>query len=61
MNFAGVLLIVLKDKKYKWLFLNILDLENEFMLVNLFLQYDPFLYKSKYITRYFKNNKQYKK
>lgn len=61
MNFAGVLLLTLKNKNYKWLFINLLGLENEYDLVTMFLQYDPFLYKSKYITRYFKKNNLYKK
>lgn len=61
MNLANVLLLSLKEKQYKWLFLNILDVENEFELVKMFLQYDPFLYKSKYITKFFKSYNKYRK
>ena len=61
MNLANVLLLSLKEKHYKWLFLNILDVENEFELVKMFFQYDPFLYKSKYITKFFKQYTKYRK
>lgn len=61
MNLANVLLLALKNDRYKWLFLNMLDLENEYDLVKMFLHYDPFLYKSKYITRFFKTFDVYKK
>ena len=30
MNLANVLLLALKEKQYKWIFLNILEVENEF-------------------------------
>ena len=59
MNLANVLLLALKERQYKWLFLNILEVENEFELVKMFLQYDPFLYKSKYITKFFKTYDKY--
>lgn len=61
MNLANVLLLTLKEKQYKWLFMNILDIDNEFELVKMFLHYDPFLYKSKYITKFFKTYTKYKK
>mgnify|MGYP003119217825 FL=1 len=60
MNLANILLLSLKDEQYKWLFLTILEIENEFELVKLFLQYDPFLYKSKYITKFFKAYDKYR-
>jgi|TARA_R110000824_G_scaffold74657_4_gene189715 hypothetical protein len=61
MNLANVLLLSLKEDKYKWIFINILEVENEFELVKMFLQYDPFLYKSKYITKFFKTYDKYRK
>ena len=35
--------------------------DSEFELVKMFLQYDPFLYKSKYITKFFKTYDKYRK
>lgn len=55
-NLANVFLLILKEKKYRTLFRDILILESNFDLVKLFLKHDPYLYKSKYITKYLKNN-----
>ena len=49
-NLANVFLLILKEKKYRTLFKDILILESNFDLVKLFLQHDPYLYKSKYIA-----------
>ena len=35
MNLANVLLLALKEKQYKWIFLNILEVENEFESENI--------------------------
>ena len=53
-NLANVFLLILKEKKYRELFKNILLLDSNYDLVKLFLQHDPYLYKSKYITKYLK-------
>ena len=55
-NLANVFLLVLKEKKYRELFKESLILESNFEVVKLFLQHDPFLYKSKYITKFLKRN-----
>jgi len=55
-NFANVFLLVLKEKRYRELFKESLLLDNNFELVKTFLQHDPYLYKSKYITKYLKKN-----
>ena len=55
-NLANVFLLILKEKKYRNLFKDILILESNFDLVKLFLQHDPYLYKSKYITKYLKKH-----
>lgn len=52
LNLSNVLLLILKNQKYKDLFMSRLEMETEYELVKLFLHHDPFLYKSKYITRY---------
>lgn len=55
-NLANVFLLILKEEKYRKLFKRSLLLDSNFELVKLFLQHDPYLYKSKYITKYLKKN-----
>jgi Na+-translocating ferredoxin:NAD+ oxidoreductase RnfA subunit len=56
LNLANVFLLVLKNKKYRDLFKEILIIESNYDLVKLFLQHDPYLYKSKYITKFLKKH-----
>ena len=56
LNLANVFLLVLKEEKYRNLFKEGLLLDNNFELVKTFLQHDPYLYKSKYITKFLKKN-----
>ena len=55
-NLANVFLLVLKEERYRELFKKELLIDNNFELVKTFLQHDPYLYKSKYITKYLKKN-----
>ena len=55
-NLANVFLLVLKEDRYRELFKQSLLLDSNYDLVKLFLQHDPYLYKSKYITKYLKKN-----
>ena len=55
-NLANVFLLILKEKKYRDLFKETLLLDSNYELVKLFLQHDPYLYKSKYITKFLKKN-----
>ena len=55
-NLANVFLLILKEKRYRQLFKESLLLDSNFELVKLFLQHDPYLYKSKYITKFLKKN-----
>tara|TARA_Y100001963_G_C6777051_1_gene447887 strand:- start:815 stop:1090 length:276 start_codon:yes stop_codon:yes gene_type:complete len=55
-NLANVFLLILKEKKYRDLFKDTLLLDSNYDLVKLFLQHDPYLYKSKYITKFLKKN-----
>jgi hypothetical protein len=55
-NLANVFLLVLKEEKYRELFKESLIIDNNFGLVKTFLRHDPYLYKSKYITKYLKKN-----
>jgi hypothetical protein len=56
LNLANVFLLVLKEKNYRDLFKESLIIESNFDLVKLFLQHDPYLYKSKYITKFLKKH-----
>ena len=56
LNLANVFLLVLKNKKYRDLFKEILIIESNYDLVKLFLQHDPYLYKCKYITKFLKKH-----
>lgn len=56
LNLANVFLLVLKEKKYRELFKESLIIDSNFELVRLFLQHDPYLYKSKYITKFLKKH-----
>jgi hypothetical protein len=56
LNLANVFLLVLKEEKYRKLFKESLIIDNNFGLVKTFLRHDPYLYKSKYITKYLKKN-----
>ena len=55
-NLANVFLLILKEQKYRELFKECLIIDNNFELIKLFLQHDPYLYKSKYITKFLKKN-----
>ncbi len=55
-NLANVFLLILKEHKYRELFKECLLIDNNFELIKLFLQHDPYLYKSKYITKFLKKN-----
>ena len=57
LNLANVFLLVLKEESYRKIFKNTLHIDNNFELIKVFLEYDPYLYKSKYITKFLKNNK----
>jgi len=56
LNLANVFLLVLKEKKYRDLFKDSLIIESNFELVRLFLLHEPYLYKSKYITKFLKKH-----
>ena len=45
MNLANVLLLALKERQYKWLFINILEIENEYELVKMFFNTTHFCIK----------------
>ena len=56
LNLANVFLLVLKEKKYRDIYKESLIIDTNFELVKIFLQHDPYLYKSKYITKFLKKH-----
>lgn len=52
LNLANVFLLVLKNKKYRELLKEYCDFKNDYYALRYFLQYDPTLYKSKYIMKF---------
>lgn len=57
---ANILLIYLQDKKVRDLFKVLLSVTTDFEAIKLFLEFDPTLYKSKYIMKYLNNSKNKK-
>lgn len=60
LNLANILLLYLQDAQIRDLFKQTLSLSSDFEAVRVFLDFDPCLYKSKYIMKYL-NNKSNKK
>jgi hypothetical protein len=56
-NMANILLLYLQDKKVRDLFQELLSVNTSFEAIKLFLEFDPVLYKSKYIMKYLNNPK----
>jgi hypothetical protein len=59
-NTANILLFYLQDKKVRALFKELLSVYTDYDAIKLFLDFDPSLYKSKYIMKYLNNNKNRK-
>lgn len=60
LNLANILLLYLQKSEVRELFKSTLSLTTDFETVRTFLDFDPCLYKSKYIMK-FLNNKSNKK
>ena len=56
LNVPNIFLLLLKNKKYRDLFKSMLDLECDYQIFKMFIDYDPMLYKSKYISKYLNKN-----
>lgn len=52
LNLANIFLLVLKEEKIRTIFKSVCEIDNDYDAVQKFLEYDPSLYKSKYITKY---------
>jgi len=51
-NLPNIFILLLKDNRLRSIFKDMLDLQTDFELVQLFLFFEPSLYKSKYIMKY---------
>lgn len=60
LNLANILLLYLQDNDVRELFKDLLSVSTDFEAIRLFLDFDPTLYKSKYIMKYLNNNKSKK-
>lgn len=60
MNYASILLLYIQDKKVRDFFKMLLNVDNDMLAIKIFLDYDPTLFKSKYVMK-FVNNKKNKK
>lgn len=56
-NMANILLLYLQDKKIRDLFKELLSVSTDFESIKMFLEFDPTLYKSKYIMKFLNNSK----
>jgi len=57
LSFQNVFILVLQDEKIRLLLKDLLGMDTNFEIVKLFLEYDPTITKSKYITKYINSNK----
>lgn len=51
-NMANILLLYLQDNEVRDLFKELLSVNTDFEAIKLFLEFDPSLYKSKYIMKF---------
>ena len=59
-NVANILLLYLQEKKVRELFKELLSVNTDFEAIKLFMEFDPTLYKSKYIMKYLNSSKSKK-
>lgn len=56
LSFQNVFIIALQDETLRVILKAILGVESNYDVVKIFLDYDPTITKSKYITKYLNNN-----
>jgi len=56
LSFQNVFIIALQDETLREILKAILGVESNYDVVKIFLDYDPTITKSKYITKYLNNN-----
>lgn len=58
LNLPNVFLMLLKNKRYREIFKVMVDFETDYQVFKLFIQYEPNLCKSKYISKYLNSLKK---
>jgi hypothetical protein len=58
LSIQNVFIQTLQSEKLKTIFKEILNLETDFELVKVFLDFDPTISKSKYVTKYLNSKKK---
>lgn len=56
MNLPNIFLWLLKEEHFRDVFKMLCDVETDYDVLKCFLQYDPTLYRSKYIRNYLQEN-----
>jgi len=57
LSLQNVFVLVLKETRLRNILKDLLDIDNNFELVKVFLQFEPSIAQSKYITKYLNANK----
>lgn len=58
LSFQNVFILVLQDQELRNILKDLLGVDSNFEIVKIFLDYDPTISKSKYITKYINNKKK---
>ena len=58
LSFQNVFVLVLQHESFRDVLKSLLSVDSNFEIVKLFLQYDPTITKSKYITKFLNSNKR---
>lgn len=58
LNIANIFLLLLQNKELREFFKVYCDVPSDFAVVQLFLKFDPSLYKSKYIMKFLNSSKK---
>lgn len=60
LSLQNVFVLVLKEERLRLILKELLSIDNNFELVRVFLQFEPAIAQSKYITKYLNANKNIK-
>ena len=58
LNLANIFLLLLQDKELRTFFKLYCDIPSDYAVVQVFLKFDPGLYKSKYVMKFLNNSKK---
>lgn len=55
LSFQNVFLAILKEQRYRDIFKELTDIDTDYEIIKLFIDYDSTITKSKYVTRHINN------